>query len=533
MIHLAQRTVVEVLRQGADRDPDRLAVRDAARSLTYEALWDRSLRMAAGFRRLGVEAAHPVVLLLDNSVDHALAWFGLSCMNAIEVPLNTATKGPQLAYVVNHCEARVMVVEAAYLHRIRDLADQLPALEVVVVRGEAPDAGALPWIVVPFDALLDEQPAAPAAVAPWDVLGIMYTSGTTGRSKGVLVSQAQTYGRMWPLQIGSPRVRDTTLVTLPIYHVIGQCRGLYNTLIAGGTTIIEPRFSASRFWDSCRTHGVTYVPLVGVVAGYLLQQPESGNDADNPVERMCLGTTIPQVERFARRFDVELFSSYGLTEAGGVLVGRAEPKGCGWVRDDFEARLVDERDQPVAAGEIGELVLRPTEPWTVMSGYHRDPAATLEKWRNLWLHTGDLMRQRDDGMHVFVDRRVEAIRRRGENIASAEVEEQILVHPDVRECAVLGVPVGEAEQEVLAIVAPEPGATIAPEVLLTFLVDRLPHYMVPRYIRSVDALPRTESTHRVTKVALGRDGAAGAWDREAAGLTVTRDGLKRTMPVQP
>ena len=528
---LAQRTVSTVLAKGAEQHPDRLAVIDPADQLTYADLFDRTRRLAGALAELGVGRQDAVLLMLDNHIDHALSWFALGALAAIEVPINTALRGAQLGFIIEHSEARVLIIEAQYLDRLGDLGAAVEGLDHVVVRGDVPSDADLPGRVHHLEELQDHEPGDVTPAHPWDISGIMYTSGTTGRSKGVLVTQAQTWGRMWPLGPGSAQAGDVTLVTLPLYHVIGQCRGLYNTLIAGGTAVIAPRFSVSRFWDSCRRYGVTYVPLVGLMAGYLLSQPRSDRDRDHPVQRMSLGTTIPEVREFADRFGVDVDSSYGLTEAGGVLVGPAEPKGCGWLRPDFEGRLVDDHDQEVATGEVGELVLRPSEPWTVMAGYHRRSDATVEKWRNLWLHTGDLMYQRPDGMHIFVDRKTESLRRMGENISTMEVEEALTAHPAVGEAAVVGIrPNPDDEQEIKAVVVPSEGTEIDLEDLVQTLATSLPYFAVPRFFSVVQTLPRTESTRRVQKSALRESGTEGCWDRVASGLRVGREGLARETP---
>jgi crotonobetaine/carnitine-CoA ligase len=521
MVPLEQRTVVHMLREGARRHPERTAVRDQQSELTYGQLLERSAGAAAALRELGVAPGDPVLLMLGNHVDHVVAWFGASCARAVEVPLNTELQAPQLSYIANHCEARVLVIDAGCVDRLRAAAGELRHLEHVIVRGEADGLDELPFTVHDIELLRRAEPGPIAELNPWDPSGIMYTSGTTGPPKGVVVSHAQTYGRMLPLGAGSPQPGDTTLVTLPIYHVIGQCRGLYNTLIAGGTAVLEPRFSASRFWDSCRKHQVTYVPLVGVMATYLLRQPARQDDADNPVQRICLGTTIREVDRFRQRFAIpELYVSYGLTEVGGVLVGPAESTGCGWLRDDFEGLLVDEHDVAVAPGEVGELVLRPTEPWTVMLGYHKRPEETMARWRNLWLHTGDLMRQREDGMLIFVDRRSDRIRHHGENVSTGEVEQHIVAYPAVHECAVVGIASSDDEapgdQDILAVVVPASGENLDPGRLIEFLSHRLPRFAVPRFVRIVAELPRTDSTRRVRKSVLAEQGAAGAWERPGA-----------------
>jgi crotonobetaine/carnitine-CoA ligase len=365
------------------------------------------------------------------------------------------------------------------------------------------------------------MPVQAEQVGPQDVLGIVYTSGTTGQPKGIEVTQAQTYGRMWPGGPGAPVRDDRTLVILPMYHVIGQCRGLYNSLIVGGTAVLAPRFSASGFWELACRHRISYVPLVGTMVGHLLAQPERPDDRDHPVRHIALGTTSPLVERFRERFAIaEVSMSYGLTEVGGVLVAPAEPSGCGYLRDDFEARLVDERDVEVGAGQVGELVLRPREPWTVMRGYYRMPEATLQRWRNLWLHTEDLMYQRSDGMYVFAGRRSDRIRIKGENVSVTEVEHVAAQYPPVAECAVTGAPstsedVGVGDDEILVAVVAHAGESVDPAELIAFLSARLPAYAVPRYVAVLAELPRTDATHRVRRNVLATLPRTDLWDRRA------------------
>ncbi|MGH9086537.1 MAG: AMP-binding protein [Acidimicrobiales bacterium] len=519
MIELARRTVADVLLTGAATRPDRIAIIDDVERVDYRGLLDLARRVAGGLRRLGIGRGNTVALVLDNSVDHVLAWFGASLLRAVEVAINTTFGPPHLAYTIDHCDATVVVVDEWYVERLRAVADQLPKVKTVVVRGDPGVAAGLPFEVLSWEVLASQEPVDPEACSPSDPLGIVYTSGTTSMPKGVVVSQAQTHGRMWPLGPATAGPEDVTLVTLPLYHVIGQCRGLYNTLIAGGTAVLVRRFSASNFWDECRKHGVTYAPLVGAMAQYLLRQPPRPDDADNPVRHVALGTTIPEVDELRRRFDIERVSvSYGLTEAGGILVGEARADGCGHLRPDFEARLVDEDDVEVPYGDVGEFVLRPTEPWTTMIGYFKMPEETAARWRNLWLHTGDLMAREPDGTFRFVGRGAERIRVRGENVAPSEVEAQLGAHPDIEECAAVGVSVVGAaagDQEILLAVVVDEHATLTNEQLITYLEERLPRFAVPRYIAFMAALPRTEATARVQRSRIADEALAGAWDRLA------------------
>lgn len=521
MIELERRTIPAMLQRGASQWPDKTAIICGPIALTYAELYEQTKQVAAGLAEIGIEAGGSVALMLGNSVEHVLTWFGSSCMNATEVPLNTSFMPAQIAYILKHSEARVLVIDEEHIERLRPIASELPALRTVVVRGDKSAGADLPFDVIGFDTLLDHEPIEPVAVLPGDPLGILYTSGTTGTPKGVVVSQAQTYGRMWPGGPGTPGHDDRTLVVLPIYHVIGQCRALYNTLIAGATAVLAPRFSASKFWQTCRSNGITFVPLVGVMVSYLLRQPPSESDRDHGVKHIALGTTSPELEEFRTRFGVKDISmSYGLTEAGGILVGDAEPEGCGYLRPDFEARLVDEHDVEVASGQTGELVLRPLEPWAAMIGYFKMPQETIERWRNLWLHTGDLMWRRDDGMYIFAGRRAERIRVRGENVSPAEVENEIRSYRGIADCAVVGINAQDddaavGEQEILAAIVPDEGHELEFSDLVSQLRSGLPSFAIPRYFSLHDELPRTDATQRVQRAVLANQDRKNLWDRRA------------------
>jgi crotonobetaine/carnitine-CoA ligase len=517
----AERTVPSMLARGASLWPDKTALETHSATLTYAQLAQRSYEVAGGLAALGITRGGAVAIMLPNCVEHVLTWFGASCLGAAEVPINTALPPEQVGYIIEHSEAEVIVLESQYIEHLSAAASELSRLRVVVVVGDMPEPGKLEFEVKAFAELSAHPAVEPSHVGPGDVLGVMYTSGTTGHPKGVLVSQAQTYGRMLPGGPGAPGSEDRTLVVLPIYHVIGQCRALYNTLIVGGTAVLEPRFSASRFWDICRTTRATFVPLVGAMVSYLLNQPVREEERDHVVRHIALGTTSPDLEEFQRRFDIpEISMSYGLTEAGGVLVGPAEPAGCGFVRSDFEARLVDELGLGVPPGETGELVLRGRDPWSTMIGYFKDAEATVAKTGNLWLHTGDLMWQREDGMFMFAGRRSDRIRVRGENVSPGDVENAIRKVVDIVDVAVVGVDstapgAAVGDQEVLAAIVPQAGTTIDPERLIEALTRHLPKYALPRFVSLHDALPKTDATQRVQRNVLAKQDLSAVWDRQA------------------
>jgi carnitine-CoA ligase len=242
---------------------------------------------------------------------------------------------------------------------------------------------------------------------------------------------------------------------------------------------------------------------------------------------MFVVPVIPEIREFEARFNVETATYYGSTEASNVLTapfGTTLPSGCGWPRKGVEVRLVNDRDEPIGADEIGELVLRTDQPWELMLEYLDQPAKTLEIFRNGWLHTGDLMRVMPDGQFAFVDRAKDSLRRRGENVSSFEVEREVLTHPAVQECAIVAVPSEHTEDEIL-LVAVVDRNHLDEELLWRYLADRLPYFMVPRFIAFRDELPRT-ATEKVAKAEIRRAGVeSDTWDSDAAGFKVTRHGI--------
>lgn len=502
---LAQRTLSAVL-QGHLRDrADKIAVRDPEQAMSYGALYEDALALASGFARLGVARQEPVLLMLDNHLDYVRAWWALSLTGRIEVPVNTAYKGSILAHVINNSGARVIVIDAPYLPVLLAIADKLDRLAHVVIRGDRQAAGPHGRLQpMPWSALRGPREAA-ASVDPWDVIGIMYTSGTTGPSKGVRVTHAHAYGYAAPQVLGLADPDDVSLCTLPLFHIGGQWAAIYNNLIAGGSNVLLPRFSATTFWDDVRRYGCTYTMLLGAMANFLFRQPARADDDRHPLRRVMMVPVMAEIDAFKARFGIEaVCTAYGLTEGSTVLrapVGRAEPGKVGWPRPDFDVQLVDGHDRPVPDGEMGELVIRTREPWMVMDGYHDMPQATVDAWRNQWLHTGDAFRREPDGQFVFLDRIKDAMRRRGENVSSFEVETEINAHPAVLECAVIAVASDASEDDIKACVvlrdAQAPNAQ-PPDVqpldaatLLAFLDDRLPYFMVPRYVEFMPELPKT------------------------------------------
>ena len=512
-----QATTWAALQAGAHRYAGKVALRDHARTLTYSELLLEVRTLCGGLRRLGVERGSVVAIMLGNHADHAVLWLATGSLGAIECSLNPELRGALLATILEDSGAEVLVVEPDIAAEIADVLEQVPRLRTIVLyAGVEITEIAIPVgkVSVPWAQLFDAAPLdEPGPVEGSDAFAMIYTSGSTGKPKGVLVTHAQTYLRCEPGSGGTPGLDEVALVALPMFHVVGLCRGVYSTLIHGGTAVFVPRFSASQFWRQAREFGVTCAPLLGSMASFLSAQPPGAGDRGHGVQWVAMAPPVADVDAFRKRFGVEVYSSYGLTEAVALTSGRASGRGNGWMRKDFEMRLVDDLDCEVAADAVGELVVRPKTPWTTMLGYHNDPAATQRMMRNLWLHTGDLFQLLDDGELRFIGRKGDRIRRRGENIPAGLIEERAVGHERVSAAFAIAVPDDQGiEDEILLCVVPS-GPGLEPAHIHEYLGGALPSYMVPRYMLVLSDVPLMAS-QKVDRVKL-REMAGMAWDAQA------------------
>ena len=504
----------------AQEVPDRIATQDVSGgSRTYAQLHDEARRWAAAFRRTGVEAQSHVATLLPNGPTAHAAWLGLGWLRAREVPLNTALVGTLLHDALLRSDATTLVVDASLADRLQGL-DELPALRTTIVLGAAAPDGMPGEVLSGADFFAGVEPAVDLEGPVYrDVAMVLFTSGTTGPSKPVLVPWSVVL-QFWSW------VPDDTLGEaealygpLPIVHNSGRSAMNY-ALSRGATFVHRERFSGTDFWADVRRFNCRAAALVGPMTAFLEAQPPCDDDADNPLRAVIAGPLIPQVEEFKKRFDVEMATCYGMTETGICLVtgwDHGPWQSCGRPRDDYpwsEVRIVDEHDEPVGVDEVGELIVRSAEPWSLNAGYYGMPEATATAWRNGWFHTGDAFRCDDAGNYYLVDRLKDAIRRRGENISSFEVESVASGYDGVGEVAAFGVPATLGEDEVMIVVEAEDGALVEPEALHAWLAERLPKFMVPRYIE-VGALPRNATTRRVKKFELRDRGVTSTtWDAD-------------------
>jgi crotonobetaine/carnitine-CoA ligase len=524
------RVLGELIEDRVKRNGDKIFLRFKDQNFSYREIDRFSNRCAHAFMNLGIAKGDKVSIMLPNRPEYLYIWFGLAKIGAVEVPVNTSYKGEFLRHIVDQSDSRVFVVAEEFLDRLKLIENDLNKLEKVVVLGDLQrqKIGQFKIPMMGWEEFFNNSEApVDVVVHPWDPISIIYTSGTTGLSKGALGSH-----NFWivcaekMLEYRDGKKEDIYLTFLPLYHFNAQVLTTVTVLIAEAQMVLLDRFSASRFWDELRHYGATQFNYLGAVMPILAKQPGKKDDADNPA-RIALGAGCPQavMDEVEKRFGIKCLEGFGMTEIGIPIHVRVDDRrrgSCGKPMDIYEVKLFNDFDEEVPTGEIGEIVFRPLAPFVMMSEYYNMPEKTLEAFRNLWFHTGDLARKDEDGYFYFVDRKKDALRRRGENISSFEVERAINNHPKVLESAAVAVQSELAEDEVKICVVLKPGETLTPEELIRYANDRMPYFAVPRYVEFMESLPKTP-TERVQKYLLKQAGVTlNTWDREKAGVQVHR-----------
>lgn len=517
----SKRTVHGLLRHRAETEPDREFLVFGEERYTYGDLHRLSRRAAAGLSGLGVAKGDSVAILMGNRPEYLALWFGASMLGAVEVPVNTAHRGDLLVHMLSLSGSRVVVTDREYLPALTDVAARLPDLATIVVAGEpVPVEGKQ---VLALSDLLANDGAVPDTPVTWaDPYAIMFTSGTTGPSKGAVMPQnyALRMGEYIAQATGYGR-EDCLYNALPLFHGNAQVLSTMPALLSGARMVLAERFSASRFWDDVRRHGCTEFNYIGTILSVLMKAEESPADRDHPLRLMMGAGAGPGLfEAFEKRFGVTLIEGYGMSEIGLPFIStwdQRKPGTCGVINPQYSVRLVGADGQDVEGTDTpGELLIRPKEPYCMMLEYRGMPEKTVEAWQDLWFRTGDFLSRDAEGFWRFVDRKKDALRRRGENISSFEVERAILSHPAVAECAVIPIPSDLGEDDVMACVVTVAGETLTPETLIAHCEREMAAFMVPRYLRFMETLPKTP-TARVEKYRLKADGVtAETWDRDTA-----------------
>jgi crotonobetaine/carnitine-CoA ligase len=522
---IPENVVGKLVRKKALSQKDRVFLHFKDETVTYQQLDETSNRFANGLEALGITKNDKIAIMMKNHPVFLYTWFGSAKLGAVEVPINTAYKGDLLKHVINNSDSKILIIDGNLLDRFVLIKEDLTKLEQIIYQGEIVKevAESLP---VPISALerFFEYPSTPVEVdvSPKDPAGIIYTSGTTGISKGAVcphnffLHQAKLVAELRDLHS-----QDVLYTFLPLFHLNAQVFTVLTALLNDAQVVLSDRFSASAFWDEIRTYGATQFNYLGAVMTILSKQEPKENDRDNPV-RIAFGAACPPdvMEQVEERFGLVCLEGFGMTEIGIVVhddINARRTGSCGRVLGEYyEVKLVDDDDMEVEVGKVGEIVARPKKPDIMMTEYYKMPDKTLEIYRNLWFHTGDYAKKDEDGYFYFVDRKKDAIRRRGENISSFEVEKVINAHPQILECAVFAVPSELGEDEVKANIVLKENQTLSPASLIEFCNERMAYFAVPRYVEFVAELPKTP-TNRIEKYRLRELGITeNTWDREAA-----------------
>ncbi|MDB5726488.1 MAG: ATP-dependent acyl-CoA ligase [Novosphingobium sp.] len=511
-----------------------LSWKDGERRWSFAETNASANRLGHGFAAKGVKKGDMVGLLLPNCPEFIFLWFGLAKIGAIEVAISDAYKGSFLTHPLQLSKARILVTTAALAERLLEIEDELPNLETIYLVATEDEASAPAFrriSVGNYDELLSDNRENPGvSVSPSDPAAVLMTSGTTGPSKGVLMPHSQFYFfAEEDVQLTRLTEDDVYMTGFPLFHGNAQFLTVYPSLIVGGQVALYPRFSASDWAGRAKRSGATVTNLLGATMSFILAQDPSADDRAHKVRTIYAAPLAPALgSRFVERFgSIDFVDGFGQTEISNVFMtpfGTERPEGASGVLVDqfYEVRLVDpETGFDVPEGQAGELLIRPKVPGIICSEYLGMPEKTVEAWRDLWFHTGDGLRRDADGWYYFVDRVKDALRRRGENISSFEVEAGVRSHPAVVECAVVGVRADEAagEDEVMAFIVLQAGVAVDHADIATWAESKLPAFMVPRYIEYVAALPLTAS-EKVRKKELRERGiTAATWDREVAKIT--------------
>jgi carnitine-CoA ligase len=521
-----ERICPRILEKHAKERGNKILLKYREKSWTYYDVDILANRIGNKLLEYGIQKGDHVLILMPNLPEFLFTWLGLTKIGGVEVPVNTAYKGNMLKHIINDSQASMIVIHEDYLKYLAQISKEIMFLKSLVVFGNT-DLEKLKETIPnlcmkKYEDLYNGDPIRPdVELKGTDPMAIMYTSGTTGNSKGVIVTYFHAYSYTGPDFKDWFTEDDCYYLMLPLYHVGGQWGGFYLSLCKGAQVALFPKFTASKFWDNARDYKCTVTMLLGAMANFLRKQPESTEDKNNPIRRVDIVPLIKDLDNFAKRFNLEISTGYGSTEISNPINADVESckeiiatNYCGKVRPDFDVQVVDENDVPLSPGKVGELCVRPKLPWTIMTGYYNLPAKTLESWKNLWFHTGDAMYYDEDGNYYFVDRINDSIRRRGENISSAEVEEEVLSHTFIMEAAAVAVPSEQTEDEIKIVVVLQPNKYLKPEKLIEYLNDRIPYFMVPRYIEYKESLPKTP-TNKIKKVELRNEGITSVtWDRE-------------------
>ena len=499
--------------------------------LTYSEVNTLANQIANSLNKLGVKKGEKVSVYMPNSLELCLSWFGILKNGSVMVPINTAYVMDFLQYIIESSDSKILIIAEEYMDRLKNIDDRIPLIENVIVWPRE-EKGSLNLMNYKGKAKIyswkefvesGDKNEPNVEITHLDHARLMYTSGTTGRSKGVVRPCAADYSSAMNYSLIMDITSDDIVFTcLPLFHSNAMVMGVYPAMIQGAKVVVEEKYSASNFWKWMKDFRITKFNLVGVMSYFMWNAPVVPEEKEHEV-KLVLGSPAPHdiIEDFMERFDIKFMEGYGLTEVGQCTFMRpGEPfriGSCGKESPGYEIKIVNpDTDEELPPDTPGELVLRPRIPNICLHYYHKMPEKTVSDFRNFWFHTGDLCRKDDDGYIFFMDRVKDYIRRRGENISSFEVENMVSSHPKINEAAAIAVKVDEegrySEDEVMIVVVKENDENLDPKEIIEFLKPIMPKFMIPRFIRFRDTLPKTP-TNRVQKAKLREEGVTGdTWD---------------------
>ncbi|MFI5013428.1 MAG: ATP-dependent acyl-CoA ligase [Hyphomicrobiales bacterium] len=520
----ARRTLPAMLAAHAERFGDKPLVTASGKTVSFREAQGLASRFAGTLARAGIKPGDRIALICGNSLEFVTIMLGAAWLGAVLVPINTGSRGHQLGHILRNSGARLLILEPQFLASLEHAGIPDTPLESLWLIGRSEERHVHGRPISPLPDLGPPQP--PGTLGPGDTLAILYTSGTTGPSKGVICPHAQYY--WWGiitadlLGVGD---EDVLVTPLPLFHS-NALNTFYQALLYGAHVVYLPRFSVSGFFPSLAEHKATVTYLLGAMVPMLLSRPPSSDEKAHSAT-IALAPGVPERFRaeFTSRSGIALLDGYGSTETNFVIGAHPSLQRAGMMGPvimGFEARVVDADDNELPDGEAGELMVRAAEPFAFGRGYFGMPEKTVEAWRNLWFHTGDRVVREADGQFRFLDRLKDAIRRRGENISSFEVEQVLISHPEVASAAVFPVRSELAEDEVMAAILLKDRSAVSELELMRFCEPRLPRFALPRFVEFVAELPQTENG-KVQKFKLRERGIPpGVWDREKSGWSPSR-----------
>lgn len=508
------------------------------RSVAWSELAELSRATAGRLASLGVGPGDVVCQMGGNTLAHVLTVFAVARLGAIECPVNTGLRGEPLRHVLTHSRAAVLIVEADQLDRVEEASRSLDQFPTVIVRGAQPPPSLRGARTAMQEEDLEPVLTATAHALPSDAATIMYTSGTTGPAKGVVLPHHFAFSAA-AIKIGAwgLTAEDVLFTPLPLFHSNARYSTLLTAAVLGARAVVVDRFSASSFWAQVRTSGATEVGTVGTVAPILLERPPSSDDRRHQVRMMHGAGALPVESRaaFEDRFGVRLVTGFAMTETSHFsTTSPTDPRrhaGAGRPVDPFQVAILDDDDVQLPPGVPGEIAVRPEMPFAMFIGYHRQPEATVDAFRNLWFHTGDVGYLDGEGLLHWVDRKKDAIRRKGEMISSRDVEAAALVFPGVGEAAAIGVPGSLGEEEVQLLVRPRDDEDVDVPALAEHCRRELPDFAVPRFYAIVKDFPHT-STHKIDKKRLRTEELTSEiWDAEEESASTGRPGASASKDI--